>query len=312
MNTPPELTVIICTYNRAALLRRCLEAVALQTLPPERLEVLVIDNRSSDGTGPMVQAFLPKHPHFHYFLEQKQGLSHARNRGLAEATGLYVAYLDDDALAVPHWAECLLAAFRQEPSPLSVGGRIEPWYESPPPGWFVPAFETRSWGSGPGFLSPEKARFGFAGGNMAFPRSVLQQLGGFRTDLGMVPGQLRMGEESALYLELLRQHPGRAGRLLYYEPAALVHHFTPARNWQLSYRLERSRAAGASRALMEAARPLDAHSISMLGYGLRQTLQLPLKMMASSEKPKTHLVRWGQVLAYVQGFFGQVYFPGKR
>ena len=56
---------------------------------------------------------------------------------------------------------------------------------------------------------------------------------------------------------------------------------------------------------MEAARPFDAHSLRMLGYGLSQTL----RPGASSEKIKTRWVRYRQVLAYVEGFFRQVYFP---
>ena len=80
-------TVVVCTYNRAHLLRSCLESLLAQTLDQGQFEVLVVDNNSTDATSQIVNEYTAKYSHFVAVAERQQGLSYARNRGWKEADG---------------------------------------------------------------------------------------------------------------------------------------------------------------------------------------------------------------------------------
>jgi glycosyltransferase involved in cell wall biosynthesis len=181
-----ELTVsiVVCTYNRAGLLKDALQSLVDQTLESTRFEVIVVDNNSNDPTEGVVRPFIERHNNFRYVREPEQGVSRARNRGYAEARGVYVAYIDDDARALPDWTERILNAFNTvRPEPVAVGGEIHPWYEKSPPGWFSDDLEIRTWGTEKGFLQPPRAKSGFYGSNMAFRKSILESYGGFSAEL---------------------------------------------------------------------------------------------------------------------------------
>ena len=92
------ISVVICTYNRAAYLEQTLATFFRQEhLDRVPHELIVVDNNSSDNTPEVVQAF-SSHRALHYHFESKQGLSRARNRGVTESRGEIIAYLDDDVL----------------------------------------------------------------------------------------------------------------------------------------------------------------------------------------------------------------------
>jgi len=107
MRPKPELSVsiVICTRNRPALLKKCLEAIThLEPMPDE---MIVVDNTSGDKeTEAAARKFSAR-----YILEPVPGLSRARNRGLAESKSEIVAYLDDDALPTESWLEFLIEPF---------------------------------------------------------------------------------------------------------------------------------------------------------------------------------------------------------
>lgn len=102
----PDLTVIICSLNGEAGVRRCLRALAAQTIAT-RLEVVVVDDGSTDGTSDAARehgVVLVRHP-------VNRGLAAARNSGLHRATAPVVAFLDDDCEPGPDWARRLLAGY---------------------------------------------------------------------------------------------------------------------------------------------------------------------------------------------------------
>jgi glycosyltransferase involved in cell wall biosynthesis len=91
---PPKVSVIIPTYNRADKVRNAIESVLAQTAPD--LEVIVVDDGSSDGTELMLRELYGGR--IRYFTQANQGVSVARNRGIAEAKGEWIAFLDSDDL----------------------------------------------------------------------------------------------------------------------------------------------------------------------------------------------------------------------
>ena len=98
-------SVVICTYQRADLLKTALQSLCQQSLDCAEYEVIVIDNNSTDHTQAIAEAFVNRLPNFKYHLEPNQGLSHARNRGWREAQGTYVAYIDDECKVPGRWLE---------------------------------------------------------------------------------------------------------------------------------------------------------------------------------------------------------------
>jgi glycosyltransferase involved in cell wall biosynthesis len=133
-----NVSVVIGTYNRAHLLEGTLHALALQEAPDSlKWEIVVVDNNSRDTTALAVDAFskttaIP----VRYVLETRQGLSHARNRGIREARGSVIAFTDDDVLPAADWVAQVHAAIDRW-NASGVGGRILPRWEASPPDWLI-------------------------------------------------------------------------------------------------------------------------------------------------------------------------------
>jgi glycosyltransferase involved in cell wall biosynthesis len=108
--SPDLVSVVIPTYQRAALLSRALESVRRQTRPAG--EVIVVDDGSTDGTGEMVRG---EFPWARYLRQENAGVSAARNLGLAAARGDWIALLDSDDAWRPDKLERQLAALAAEP-----------------------------------------------------------------------------------------------------------------------------------------------------------------------------------------------------
>ncbi len=304
-----SLSIVVCTYNRADLLIHSLDALAGQTLAANQFEVIVVDNNSPDATRQVVGHFQRSHPQLtvRYALETRQGLSHARNRGFSEAAADFVAFIDDDARAESDWAERIVGHFSTiEPQPFCVGGQYLPWYETPPPAWFTDDFEIRTWGESEGFLSGQRQRFGLSGSNMAYPKAVLQDYGGFPTDPALM--RRNLGEETHLNYRIYNTHPERRDRLFYYDPQLVVHHFTTPRNWETGYRLQRARKAGISIAFVEGAKPTNGFFWKMLAYGLKQAVLYPLRLLFGPDRYKTRWLRATQELHYVAGYLEGSFF----
>jgi glycosyltransferase involved in cell wall biosynthesis len=219
-----KVSAIVCTYNRSGYLKACIEGLLRQTLLRGLFEIIVVDNGSTDDTRAVCGSF--KEGDLVYVHEPKRGLSNARNTGLDVARGGYVAYIDDDAVADERWLERILNAFISvRPSPAAVGGRIYLNWEKGRPGWFPPEvlgyLGYLDYGDKPFFIKDgNKDLFG---GNMAFDASALRECGGFSAGLGRgSSGGLLSNEEIELFKRLKRK-----GRLIYYEPEAVVFHAVP-------------------------------------------------------------------------------------
>lgn len=111
----PLVSVVIPTCNRRDILERCLNAVATQTHP--NYEVIVVDDGSTDDTPQFLTPFCAEHPGLKVLClrnEANIGANPSRNRGIREAKGEFVAFLDDDCIAEPYWIEKLLRGFTGE------------------------------------------------------------------------------------------------------------------------------------------------------------------------------------------------------
>jgi glycosyltransferase involved in cell wall biosynthesis len=232
----PLISVIVCTYNRCQSLAETLQSLARMTIPPDVIwEVVVIDNNSRDQTSQTVNDFVRCWPivPLKYFLEAAPGLSHARNRGIQEGHGDILAFLDDDVLVSPNWLSEVKKAFEQY-DPACVGGRVLLHESNPRPPWWDKRYDSAigefDRGASVIFAVQEDETMICLGANMMFRRSIFDQFGAFRTDLGRTPSQLAMGEETEMVQRLRRSNE----RVIYY-PDALVFHCPPAQRFSKRY-----------------------------------------------------------------------------
>ena len=229
-----DLTLIIATYNRAEQLMITLGSVATQHYPADRWECVVVDNNSQDNTRERVEVFIAEHPELNirYCFEPNQGLSHARNRGIAEAKGDIVAIIDDDERIVEDFVAAYVELFNSHSDAMAAGGKIIAEYPTGRPRW-MSKYTERPIANPMDFgecvkLFPKGRIPG--GGNMAVRSTVFKEIGLFDTSLGRTGKQLIGGEESDLF-ERIEQH----NMACYYVPRAVMYHIIPEQKLTQEY-----------------------------------------------------------------------------
>jgi glycosyltransferase involved in cell wall biosynthesis len=223
MNERPEISVVICSYNRADYIIGAVESLHRQTIDKNRFEVFVVDNNSIDNTGDLVQDYMQSHPdyHLHYLTETRQGASFARNTGAAFAKGSLLCFMDDDAIAEPDYLERILVFFSSHADATGMGGRIIPKYIPAEPKWmshFVSSLV--------GNFDYSKELVPFREGkyplesNMIVRKEDFDRIGGFNTNLPGVVGTLRIGGEGKDFFLRLQS----LGKTIWYDPTVIVQH----------------------------------------------------------------------------------------
>lgn len=229
-----SLSVLICTYNRAAFLRESLEAILAAARPPGvALEIVVVDNRSTDGTRALIEEMAVGAPlPIRYVLETRQGKSFALNHGLRVVAGDIVALTDDDVLVDSSWIVRLVEAFESRDVTF-VGGKVLPRWGTLPPPELLTRRGHDMWGPlalvdyGDEPVTYDEETFAWRrlpiGANLAFRRDAVQAVGGWRTDLGKVNNTLISGEDHEVFFRLYRAGLFRG----IYDPDTVVHHHVP-------------------------------------------------------------------------------------
>jgi glycosyltransferase involved in cell wall biosynthesis len=237
LRAAPSVSVVVPTMDRPEALRRTIQDLVDQAYPD--FEILVVDNApGQSGAHAVVSSIDARDRTLRYLVEARRGASRARNRGLQEARGEIVAFVDGDVRVDRSWlaaiATSMSVAIDDDATSVScVTGAILP-----------AALETQAqqwmeeWGGySKGFergifdlqahrtdspLYPFAAAVFGSGAQMAFRADHLRQLGGF--DLALGGGTpSRSGEDLAVFLDLVS-----SGRALVYEPGAIVWHTHPA------------------------------------------------------------------------------------
>ncbi|MFN7116094.1 MAG: glycosyltransferase family 2 protein [Saprospiraceae bacterium] len=212
-----QLSILICTYNRADILAECLQSLTVQTADPQVFEVIVINNNSTDQTQIVAESFIGKVPNLRVIVEMQQGLSYARNRAYQEAQSEWVLYLDDDALAAENLVERALWTIHHHPYKY-FGGVALPWYKYPKPHWYKDKYVATN-------ELPYKAVTPIHGNQfaigciMVIHKPTLTKYGGFDVKLGMIGNTIAYNEETEL------QHRMRAdGIQIAHDPELFIQH----------------------------------------------------------------------------------------
>lgn len=235
------ISAIICTRNRSDYLRKAIKSLADQTLPINCYEILVVDNASTDHTQQVVFQEFASVNNVRYLYEPIVGIARARNKGWAEAIGKYVCYLDDDEIASRDWLEKITEAFKAAgPRLCLIGGRIDPIWESRRPPWLSKKIEcyVSIINHADSVMFLNLSGFYVSGGNMAIPRTLLKEVGGFNH-------KFSRGEDTFLQMDLMLR-----GYECFYHPDILVKHHIRQYRMTKRYFVRLAFASGVLRAMM--------------------------------------------------------------
>lgn len=229
--TAAALSLCLSTYNRCGLLAVTLESLARQDGLRHVRELLIIDNNCTDATASVVADYAGRLP-LTLLRESRQGLSHCRNRGIAEFSGDLLLFLDDDVVLEPDWLSGYAAAVAAFPDADIFGGRIKPRYQDGKPRWLkddrlallAGILVHLDLGEDVRLMASNEA--GPFGASFGIRRRLFDKVGGgFRADLGrvgMTPGR---GEET----EFFDRAAGVGAARVYVGNALCWHHTDPAR-----------------------------------------------------------------------------------
>ena len=236
------VSVIVCTYNRAKYLEKCLESLHQQTY--KNYEIIIVKGPSTDETFKVLEKF-PNLKIIHQ--EQLNGLSNARNLGIKVAKGDIIGFIDDDAIADQDWIEKIMNTFETiEPQPVCIGGKIDPIWEMARPEWLedklLTNFSVLDISKTPIFLK-EKYLFGT---NIAFEKNVLKSLGGFSENLGRKGDILLSGED-----DMIQDILHNLGYHCFYHPEILVRHHILKERLTKKWLLKRCYWGGISEAFID-------------------------------------------------------------
>lgn len=283
----PVVSVVICTHNRVQNLRDAVDSILSQGVSEQFFELLVVDNASTDATREFVSTRAVRTPNLKYCLEPVIGLSRARNRGLTEAKGQYVAYIDDDAIADPGWLAHIPSAFEAGGSDVGcVAGKISPIWDAPRPAWLHDALlgyvTINDFSSAGCRLGENQYPYG---ANVIYRRDVLLQVGGFSPRLGRKGTSLLSNEEV-----LLDHSLKTLGYSTYYDPRVSVRHHVPAARLTKRWFKHRAYCQGVSDAILEGqltqtpTRVLHMRRLRLLAWLARHPRQFLLSSKSSVDE----------------------------
>lgn len=216
----PQITAVICTYNRYNVLQDAIESLITQSLPTSAIEIVIVDNSSDAAAQKNYWSLCELPGNALLFVEKVPGLSRARNIALRQSRAPVIAYLDDDAIAMPGWCASIVDAFRSIDDAGIVGGPVQPIWPEMAPSWLherQQGFLTIvDHGSDVRVLNEGEW---LAGTNIAFRTNALREAGGFNEALGRSGSTLLSNEELSITRNILA-----SGLQAYYLPQARVMH----------------------------------------------------------------------------------------
>jgi glycosyltransferase involved in cell wall biosynthesis len=222
MTEQPVISIVLCTYNNADSLTITLKQIAQQTVTEKTLvELIVVDNNSPDHTAAIVKQIQTESPMvIRYVFEGRQGLSHARNTGVEQASGRYILFTDDDADIPQDWVSSYLKQITETAADC-LFSKIDIIWNKPQPWWYSDRFKIHfaSIDYGNDVLHVIDNTREFIGKNFCIKKESLIELGGFDPALGRSGEKLAAGEETFLYKKLINSKKS----VIYFPNAAVGH-----------------------------------------------------------------------------------------
>lgn len=233
-----DISVVLCCHNSARVLPATLAHLANQAVRPSvQWEVIVVDNASTDDTAGAAKLWPRGKVPLRVVAEPKLGLAYARMRGVEEARGAIISFVDDDNWLCRDWVQTVYDVMRAHPEVGALGGIVEPEFETARPPWFAPVaylYATGPEGEPSGDVTGVHM---LCGAGLSVRRSALAdiQTKGFRSiAVGRQGAGLGAGEDSEMTYSLRL-----AGWRMWIDPRLRIKHFLPVRrlNWDYARRL---------------------------------------------------------------------------
>jgi len=313
-SSSPDISVLICTYNRADLLAEMLDSLAvMHDRGVYRWEVVIVDNNSTDQTRQVVTDRRSRFPvPLRYIFEARQGKSIALNTGIDASSAEVILFTDDDERVADDWVDEACAPLLTDTGFSYTGGPVWPIWDAPPPAWLdlgqpemLGPIGMFDYGSEP-FVFEDRQRAA-GGGNMAVKRELIDRVGGFNAELGR-KGNLLLGQEQAEFFSRTR----RAGARGLYVPTMQAYHHVPVSRMTKTYFRRWWFWRGISRARLDEMHPITETGLDlsrvpcvggvprfMIGDTLRETRRWVASTVSSSAAE--HLASELR-LAYLAGY----------
>jgi len=293
------ITFIICTYNRADYLKDTIASLTQCDEPVEPVEILVIDNNSEDHTADVIKSYrnrsIPSIS-LHSVKEKKQGLSHARNRGIKEANTPVIVYVDDDIRAEKQYINAWLQFFKNHPDAQAAGGKIHIQYDDPRPQWMsrflLPLLGHHDHGDSIKLYKHSDYPFG---GNMAFKVNLFDHDTPFDTGLGRIGKNLKASEEKELFQSLKQKEIE-----IYYVPKAKLYHRVNASRLTREYVRRQAVGLGQSYYLQLNPQPIGrqlAEAVTEAGKWLATAILFPAYLIRLQPSKGMMLFRFRRWIA---------------
>jgi len=251
MNDKEGVSLIICTFNGAKLLRDTIGYVNRQKVETSiPWELLVIDNASDDGSAAVAMESCKPEVTVRVIHEPEKGLIHARYRGIKEAAYEYISFIDDDNWIDANWIQHIYEIFITHPEVGMCGGRSIGAFEVPPPDWFTKvegSYAIGSQGKGTGDITDTWGHLWGAG--LSFRKSAFESLikSGFKSVLtGRRGKNLSAGEDTELVYAFKL-----AGWHLWYSDSLTLQHYIPSNRFEWNYVVRMYKGFGKSHAVFE-------------------------------------------------------------
>lgn len=231
-----QITVLLATCRRAAILRQTLEAMARMAVADLTWELLVVDNAGEEATHDLCQSFHNRLP-LRYLVCTTPGKNAALNHGLREAAGELIVFTDDDVLPEERWLQEMWHGANRWPDSVLFGGRVLPNWPGKPPSFALnPAWDRWTYGiHDPGLAEGPSSSSYPMGVNMAVRRRVFQAGETFSESIGPKGHNYAMGSEMDLILRLLHQ-----GHQPVFLPNSLVHHIIRSEQMDREWLIKRA------------------------------------------------------------------------
>ena len=245
-NSLVDISVIICTHNRAFLLPIVLSSLEKTELPENtEIDLVIVDNASSDNTFQVITAHA-KNSKFKVtpLKESKKGKTFALNTAIKIAKGELLAFVDDDHIVSPGYFRAIRSALANYPDFNLFCGRITPNWDGTEPPWIhddtrypIRPFPIPNFNMGDRVLEVQldKGMFIPGAGNLVIKRLVIKNIGLFSEEFGPKGHNLQGGEDLEFIMRALKH-----GERLMYIPEILQYHHVDKNNLTLNYLIKKS------------------------------------------------------------------------
>ena len=227
-----HISVCICTFKRPHFLKRLLEELKRQETRDEfTYSIVVADNDHSRSAERVVSQFAATSPvPVCYCVEPRQNIARTRNKAIENATGDYIAFIDDDEFPIVRWLLTLFDACHTYNAD-GVLGSVKPHYDEGTPKWFIRAkfYERETYPTG-FVIDWRKGRTG----NVLLKRSV------FCGEIAPFRPEFRSGEDQDFFYRMIEK-----GHRFVWCNEAVAHEVLPPTRWKRTYLLRRALLRGA-------------------------------------------------------------------